>query len=504
MRPSFRFESRAPGVLFDVAVLLFLVAVVARHFNVTVERYYSFGIIWPEDQAMFNHLLWNLSHRLSWENTVLFHINFLSAHFSPVYLPLSLIYRLWPSPETAWLMVDAGLAAGMFLLYRISAVRLDTRLGAFACIVLLVSHPVTTSNMLVNGFRDTTVAVCFLCLALWAYERERFGLFGAGFILAAMCKEDMPFIGIGFSLLALLHGRTRRWRLFPVCFGLAYVAVAFAAMHGLGSTWQQNDLGKFNYLGHSSFETAQTLLLRPGVWIAQITSQHKVGAMRQLFAPFGFLSLLGPEYLIVPGSQFAEVLLAAPGYIPDLRYWYVLPVVPFVFYAAVVGVSRIMRVVVVGLRSAVRISGTLSSLLTPARIGLLVGTAASLSLAACAWRPLLTQVEAFGGLRHWIIFNQDDARRTAVDSLLARVPPDAPVCAQVPYTLAFSTRAYVYSIPACKEENYVVINRKASRWPSSDIQYAALLERLANESEFSLVHQTGDIELYARLVSEEP
>jgi len=487
-------------LLFDLAVFLFLLILALRHYNIAVEKYYAFFLNTVEDKAIFNHLLWNLSHHLSWQNTVLYYTdNFLCNHFSPAYLPLSFIYALWPKPEMCWLMLNVGLAGGMYLLYRLAATRLRTRLGAFFMVILFVAHPMMTSNLLIEGWRDTAVAVCFLCLALWAWERKRFALFVLGFVLAAMCKEDLPFIGIGFTALAFIQRRPWRWKIFPACFGILYAILAFWAMRQIGDIWEAQDLSRYAYLGKPGLDALWNMIVHPQVWIEQVTSPAKVSAMRDLFGPLGYLSFLAPEFLVVPSSQFAEVLLADQSYIPQVGYWYVTPTAPFVFYAAVVGISRLMWLAEWAVGRLARLNGRLGRALSPARLAGVIIVAAALALGIVAWKPLVRQAAPLVQWRQWLILNPRDSRRQKLDDLLAAVPPAASVCAQNPYSLMFSSRRYAYCLPTRFDDaEYVVVNRDEGYWPAGKEQYQKFLTKLANRSEYRLMYQQGGTNVYTK------
>lgn len=492
---------RHDGILIDVAVLLFLTLIGLQYFNNAIEKYYAFNHNTVEDKAIFNHLLWNLSHHLSWQNTVHFYAdNYLSNHFSLIYLPLSFIYALWPKPEMCWLMLNIALAGAVFLLYRLAAERLRTRVGAFLAVVLLVAHPMFSRNLLIEGWRDTAWAVCFLCLALWAWERKRFALFIAGFALAALCKEDIPFIGIGFTALAFIQRRAWRWKIFPACFGVLYACLAFWAMRHLGDIWEGQDLSRYAYLGKPGPEALWNMIVHPGLWTRQVFSPAKLSAMRDLFGPLGYLSFLAPEFLIAPASQFAEVLLADQSYIPQPGYWYVTPTAPFVFYSAVVGVGRLMKLAEWATEKLLKAKGRLTTAEASARLSTGTAWIAALALGVAACGPLLEQARLLAQFRSWLIFHPVDARRDRVNDLLAAIPPNARVCVQNPYTLMYSSRRYIHCLPIKFDEaEYIVVNASENRWPASEGEYRRILERLADPRAYSRVHQLGETNVYLRL-----
>lgn len=497
-----------PRILFDAAIAACISAISVRAFNAMLSSYYGWGMAGTEDQAIFNHLFWNISHRLSWENTVIHPSqNFLASHFSIIYFPLSFIYSaLYPRPPMMLAIHVAFIGAACLVFYYLALHRLRTRLGAAAVTAIVVLHPAIYDMLFVNGFHDTALAFTFFMLALHGYEKENFALFAIAAALALMCKEDLPPILFGFSALALLQHRTRKWILFPTIYALGYAVVALGCMSLAGSMYETNpsysiggfarDLTPYAYLGNGPLEIFTNLFRHPGLWVDRLLRPTRLGQMNQLYGPLGYLSLLAPEYVLVPLSQYAEIFLSDVDHLAGLSYWYVTPFLPFAFYAFVVGVDRLASFASRRLQRFGR-----GGRLRTTRIA--VDWVAALMLCYVAVPRVLPRLHEYRSYRSWFIFEHHHPARARHAELLAAIPPEAPVCAQWNYTFMFSSRPYLYCLPrGFTDCDYYVINERANRYPASDEEYAGVLATLADPLSFELVLRQEDIRIYRRLTKQ--
>jgi uncharacterized membrane protein len=87
----------------------------------------------------------------------------------------------------------------------------------------------------------------------------------------------------------------------------------------------------------------KTVLTSPGQVWAHVTSSRRLFYLVQLFAPIGFLSLLGPFELALAVPGLAVNLLAMSRPQSTIFFQYTVPVLPFVFISAVGGITRLKR-----------------------------------------------------------------------------------------------------------------------------------------------------------------
>jgi uncharacterized membrane protein len=100
-------------------------------------------------------------------------------------------------------------------------------------------------------------------------------------------------------------------------------------------------INRYAWLGETPGEIATALVTKPVLVWQQLTATDRLQYLMKLFAPLGFISLLGLPaiLLVVPGV--AVNMLAQHFCQPTIYCHYTVPVIPFIFIAAVFGLSRL-------------------------------------------------------------------------------------------------------------------------------------------------------------------
>ncbi len=214
---------------------------------------------------------------------------------------------------------------------------------------------------------------------------------------------------------------------------------------------------RYGALGDSPLDIFKSFFTQPGlVW--QIASEPaRIDYLLGLLAPFGFLSLLAPEILLLAlPVLLANLLSAYPAqYYGDFHYS--APLVPYFAVAAAYGLGRLWRWL------AKRIDGTSASFQQmPAANSGAMAAASLLTNSRTAIRPLMT-VALVGWILCWAGWSylQQGAARWARAMIarpspltmsnwptyLAQIPKDAAVTATAAVHPHLSHRQYVYQFP---------------------------------------------------------
>jgi hypothetical protein len=252
-----------------------------------------------------------------------------------LFLPL---YAISPSPY--WLLggqaVLVGLAviAGFHCLRRVCRDDLATALLCAA----FVLNPYTARAVQYAFHPEIFYPAC-LFLLVYGFLAQRPVLFLLGLFATAAVKEDAVFPLIGLAITSSLYYRRRRWAAAAAGVGLIlflvdyYVALPYFSGRE-GPPWYSHYWAKYGptppaaLLGMVShpLELARDCL-RSGLW--QLTGTLAL-------APFGgYEWLLAVVPMIVPYSAAAGTQLA------QLRLYYSLPLLPYVFLAAASGLRRV-------------------------------------------------------------------------------------------------------------------------------------------------------------------
>ena len=341
------------------------------------------------DLGNVNQAIWNTAQGRPLAFTNMAPIdNRLALHVEPILLLFVPFYRLGLGGPEWLLMAQAGIVAlGAWPLYLIARPRLGPG-GAFIVCLAYLLYPALEAAVLYD-FHAVTLASTFLLFAFYYLERANeysppgrinaekdgqgkisvpaqlggssdwrwFALFA---LLAMACKEDMGLVVAMVGVYVFLA--YRRWKPALVIFsaGLGWSLIAILVVQGsFGGNVQG---GRYDWLAGA--------VTNPGLIRTHLMETAGLPAyLWGLFAPVGGLALLAPLALLPALPSLAINLLSSHGLTWRLEaFHYAAPVAPFVFIAAVHGLSRLCRVGEERRRRAGRTSVRFSPLLplTPA------------------------------------------------------------------------------------------------------------------------------------------
>ena len=345
---------------------------------------------------------------------------FFAEHVSPVLLLLLPLYALLPTPLTLLVVQALAAAAAVVPLHRLALHLLERRAAAAAVgLAYLVSR--TLDYGLMYDFHMEILYPLLFFGAFLAFERRRWGWLAAAAILAAMCKEDAGLALAGLGAYMLARGERRAGALLAAG-GLAW---AMAAVTLVSPAFRRGAGGGeyafafyWSGYGHTQSEVLRGML-NPLTHARVIFAAPKPGQMFDLFAGVAFLPFAEPAaamFLVLPGwfilYSSDNPLMNGP------ILYYGLLILPFLFYATMLGIRRVGRP------------------LGP--------------VARARWTAALAGVVLLIQLGNSRLFQQlspgafhQHARTAAVRALIARIPRGAQVSAQgglVSYVPAASER----------------------------------------------------------------
>jgi uncharacterized membrane protein len=345
-RPGFSEETRLPmrySRLVPIAALAVLVLVHALAYGwLAVERHRRFNST-GYDLAIKEQVIWNTAHGRFFASSPEVD-NAFEDHFQPVMLALVPVYILAPSPTLLlWLQV-IGVAAGAIPLFRLAERRLNSSgLALFVATVYLLYPAIGFIDRF--DFHPEAFAIPAFIAAFDALDRGRLKVASLWLLVPLLAKENLGFSVAFFGLYSAIFQRRVKFGLIWTGVGLA---VSSATMFWLIPALRQepsDTVTRYGWLGDSPGQMAWTLLSRPG-YVCQTLAEPERGLyLLQLLLPVGFLTLLAlPELLLlIPG--LAINLLAQHHCQAKIYCQYAVPIIPFVFIAAVVGLQQLGRLV---------------------------------------------------------------------------------------------------------------------------------------------------------------
>ncbi len=426
----------------------------------TIVRYAAFEAR-ALDMGNLNQAIWNTAHG-NW-----FHltnqpgtVNRLSLHVEPILLPIALIYRLAPVPETLLVLQAVIVALGALPAAALARHKLGSAWAGLAFgVVFLLNPSIQAANWL--EFHPVTLVPTFLLAAFYFLVTGRMGWFAGFAVLAASCKEEIGLLVFMLGAYAAVVLGRRRAGVITMCLALGWSLWAVLGMQHLFADGNIH-WGRYDYLGDSPAGMVWGLVTRPAVVWAQLQAADAAGYLLRLLWPTGFLALFDPLVLLLALPSLAINLLADfPPMHEVHRLIYAAPVVPFVLAAGITGAARLRDLAA---RRRPQWAGPLTVAVTLLALG-------------------MTAVDQYRhgylpGMGHYLHLTVTDHHRRAA-KILAQIPPDAAVSAQDRLNPHVSGRETVMIFPRLEPSiDTVWVDVTGPAWPQHPVELAASVREL--------------------------
>jgi len=488
--PSRRLGRVAPRLVWTMIILYFTVfgfLAVARH-----QSFRTHAL----DMGTMTQAVWNTAHGRLWERTPLYlplgtpprrDSRLVSGKLELVFLPLALLYRLWPDPRLLLLVQTAALAVAAWPLYLLARHRLqDSFLALFIAATYLLYLPLHYATMF--EFHPPVLMVPGLAWAALGMVQRRWRLYYLGLGLAFLCRVDAAFIAVGLALYLLLR-RERRVALVTLGLAALWLGVDF----GLVMPWAKAAYGvgdsdlltrRFGYLGRGPWGIMLGALTRPRWLVSTLLEREKLQTFFDLGMPLGFLPLLAPAALLPALPVLVINLLALSQWQGTVHAHYMAPLIPFLFVALVEGLQR--------LRSFRPLLG--SSVLRVARLSRLSCFVPFESFVFFVLINTLLIAVFFSPFPPGKDFRLGDfwqctVHQEALQRMVARVPPGVPVSAQSDIFPHLAHRRDIYLFPYIADARYIILDLDftAEKSPLGYHDFYWRVERLPEEASFGVV-----------------
>lgn len=428
------------------------------------------------DLAKFDQAIWNTAQGRPFQITLI-QRSIIQSHFSPILAVYSPLYWVWPDIRLLFVVQSICLAGAGFFMY--CFFRQDAPWVGLAVYGAYLMHP-TLHQVNLFEFRRITTAVLGMSFALFCLFKHRYAGMAFGLAVALLSKENTAFLVIGVGLYLVLAHRRVNVGLPVILFGAVWlISVPLVVLPALGTPQflSKNTgyslAGKyFSYLGHSPAEVVQTLLTNPEAPLAFVLQRDRLEALLRVFWPTGFLFLLAPEIAAFSLPFLGYLLASKSDAMGELSAWYPAVVLPLLYWAAVMGISRLQH----QWRSIASV------------ILLLAGVAGFVTLSEI--RPA-----HWADMEHFKV----TAHHRQVEAALKQVPRDAVVAAQDPLVPHLSHREEIYLfpwIPDGLDPDYIVLDREMKTYPVKTPTYRTLFYNVLTGMEHEIDYQIGSLYIF--------
>lgn len=434
-------------------------------------------------------------------------------HVEPIFVPVSLVFRLWDDVRSLLVLQSATLALGALPVFYLAfdrlarsrprhspaaqpsplTARLSLAALAFA-VAYLLYPPVQAANL--ADFHALPLATPLILSAFLFIERRRWIAFAVAALLVAAVQEGMALLTalLGLYVLALGALDLRRRGVqsdatsssptlalvlggFVLLAGVAWFYVATfrlipaysAAAYGLAETPYA---ARFGALGDSFGDVVRSLLTRPLLVLRTTADPMRLGYLFKLLAPVGFLALAGPEILLLGAPLLLANLLSGFAFQYSGQLHYSAPLAAYALTAAIIGSARLRHMV---RRAVVALH---RRRLWRAHRGYLLLVAWLLAWSigcqiAYGYTPIGAQFR-----HHW---PQVTPHHRLLSRFLEQIPAEARVSTMPVLYPHLSHRQFLYSYPIVADAEYILLDAAAqSGWPVHPLelrdQVVALLQ----------------------------
>ncbi len=314
----------------------------------TVLRYNTFKAT-AFDLGNMDQVLWNTLHGRPFQFTNQGSDFYgpptrLAIHVEPIILPLSLLYLIHADARLLLVFQTLMIAAGGWPIYVLTRKHIPA-LPLLAPVMVLAYYlmPALLSVNLFD-FHPVSLATPLLLYAILALEYKRYGWFLLMCVLAASCKEDVPFAVALLGILVIWKYKQPRLGVLLLTSGIAWGLTAFLVVipHFYSGAVHSNYWYRYESLGSSPGAAIVNILLHPWLLFATFLTLDRFYYIAGLLRSTGFFALLAPEWLLPALPALAINLFSDyPLYYSGV-YHYNAVIIPFIMLASICGLSRFL------------------------------------------------------------------------------------------------------------------------------------------------------------------
>lgn len=397
-----------------------------------------------------------------------FHADFILVLISP-------FYAVWQDPRMLLFIQTLILSLGGIFVYLIARHILGNRtLAVILSLCYFLNPAVQYTNL--YDFHSVTLATTFLLAAFYFIQKKYFIHALIFLTLAGITKEQVWFITALLGLYILFVSKQRKLGtfIFLTSAFLFYYLIWHAIPASLGSA--HFALEYYSDFGGSPGDIIKNIFLNPVQTIQTLLLPDRIGYLKQLFLPLGYLSFFAPLFLIFAGPDLGINLLSANPTLHQIYYQYSSTVTPFIFISAIFAIKYIKKHISEVPYMAFGILILITTLISAYTFGPLPG----------AKKPNLD------------MFLKPLPIRTFVDEQIKEIPENESVSASNNLASHLSHRRNIYVVPygiANADKVLFLITKSANEYELK------ALENIKKDPDFLLIFNKDNFYVFKRISS---
>lgn len=266
-------------------------------------------------------------------------ISRLSAHADFLLIAMVPLYFIWADPKMLLIAQTIVIAIGAYFVYLIAQEVLKNKnLSLVLGIAYLINPSLGFSNL--YDFHIVTFATTFLLVAFYLMIKNKYLLSTLFLTLAGLTKENVWLITATFGIFFFFRSKKMLGlSIFIFSIITCYYLISYAIPNALGQ--KHFAFSYYSDFGESPGKIIKNIILSPHKIIPLIIKPDRLGYLREVFSPLGFLSFLSPFYLIFTISDFTINLISSLSSMHQIYYQYTATITPFIFISSIYGIKML-------------------------------------------------------------------------------------------------------------------------------------------------------------------
>ena len=417
-----------------------------------------------DDLAHSAQPVWHLSRFELPLSSVLGGISF-NDHFDPILVLFAPFYRLWPDARVLIIFQQAIVVLGGIPVYLYARRKLKDQLIPW-WLTFLYLYFIGFQSAISSDYHSATISATFIGWAIYLMELKQWRWYWPVFVLALLVREDVAMYLAALGLYGLLVKKERKIGLITMMIALLYYYLIFNFFLPLF-----NGQAPFSRLAFGTKSTAglivNTLVTSPVEFLKSFFYPWvKLRNILLTAFSFGFLPWFSSLYWIMAPINFLRHF-AADEVRYSLQRHYAAPLTPILVFSAVNALTKIKYKPLIYLSILVAIVGTFYT----NRPGLDPNYPAP-PIALIFKRSFYVMPPK----------NADYYR------MMALIPPEASVSAQVPLLAHLINRDQIYKFPQnYQEADYIALTFTESFYPMAYEDMERVKNELLNDPNYKQV-----------------
>lgn len=470
--------------ILPYAILFFLIISYTVFFSIlSIDRHNRFASL-AFDLGIFDQAIWQFSTFSAPFNTVR-GIHIFGDHLTPINALISPIYWLFDNVRLLLVLQSLALASAAIPLFLIARHYFKNKWIPLIFVVTYLLFPALHYVNLEDYHPEAFIPVLLLSAFYFIQKGKRIPYF-TFIALALLTREETALTTFMIGIYAYFVF-DKKTGLVTSALSLAWFLIAIKLIIPLfndASYWHATRV--FSEFGSTPLEIISHAI-NPAFVFSKVFTQANAAFLWGLFAPVGFLSLLNPATLLISAYLWVNLIAAWP-YSHSIHYHYVIPIIPFVFLSAVIGVARFK---------------TKKAILYPLLTLLLLSSLSSNYHIA----PFDSSMKNYQQITQRIAhFNSPSESEQDAYSMLALIPSNAPVTASYHLVPHLSHRKTIYNFPNPFKEHYWGDGTKPPPQDPPEFillreahvkEHATLIESLLKNNTYVTLRRTDEFALFA-------